>query len=170
MIFLREVSIDDTNDIFEFASDPQVTKYLTWDHHKSSNDTIWAIKNIYLSKKEEHDLPNSFAIVYKETNKVIGIIDFYYDEFKRLTIGYFLNRNYWSKGIMTNALKMMIDKAFNELYADTLYISHDRENIGSKKVILKNNFKYFETQDTYYPFKDKFVTTDYYYLKRTDYK
>lgn len=166
MFYLREVRMEDKEDIFTFSQREIVTEFLSWKPHQSINETEWVIKNLYLSKNK-NGLPNSYAICLNNNNKVIGIIDFHYDEEQRLSIGYFLNNDYWHQGIMTNALGQMIDIAFKELKFNEIYIAHEQGNIGSKKVIIKNGFKYFETKKIYYPNKNKEVLIDY-YIKRND--
>lgn len=164
MFYLREVTINDKDDIFEITSDKEVTRFLHWQPHKDINDTIWSIENIYLNA--EDNLPNSYAICLNNSNKVIGIIDFHIED-KRLSIGYILNKNYWNKGIMTKALSMMLKIAFNELKVSEVYISHDINNKGSENVILKNGFKLFETKAVEQPIKNRSVVMNY-YIKRNE--
>ena len=45
---LRSFTLDDAKDVFEYASDSMVTKYLTWKTHKNIEETINVIKTFYL--------------------------------------------------------------------------------------------------------------------------
>ena len=38
-LFLRALKMSDTDDIFEYASDPEVSKHTFWDTHESIEDT-----------------------------------------------------------------------------------------------------------------------------------
>lgn len=166
--YLREVLLSDAKDIFSFSSLDVVTKYLTWNSHKTIDDTIYAIKNIYF-KKVLDDLPISYAIVDEKLNKVIGIIDFLKDKSDYPEVGYFLNPSYWNKGIMSNALKAIINIGFNELDFNVIGITHMDLNIGSRRVIEKNDFKFIEKINVFLPLKNVNVTCLYYELKRSDY-
>lgn len=167
--YLRTVNIFDANDIFEFASDPDVTRSLTWKTHKVIEETTWVINELYLKKE---NVPSSYAIVDNAKNKVIGIIDFNSSDPKMSNyyqIGYFMNKKYWNQGIMTKALKVLINIGFNELGLEVIAITHEDRNIGSKKVILKNNFKYIKTfENIYFPLVDRHRDVLYYEIRKKD--
>lgn len=167
MIYLREVNINDALDLYEITSDKSVTEYLSWNPHSNISETKSVINNFYLKKLEDYKI-NSQAIVYKENNKVIGIIDVGNTD-DLIQIGYFLNKNYWNKGIMTEALDKFLNILFNKLNYDIIHISHNVLNEGSKYVILKNKFKYLKTDLSYIKIKDTNYKTNYYYLKKEDY-
>ena len=66
MIHLREVKLEDSNELFEICSNPNMTKFLTWDYHKDINETMFVVSNFFLHNKS--DRPNSFVIVENSTN------------------------------------------------------------------------------------------------------
>lgn len=162
MIYLKEVSINDAEDLFLIAKNDNVTKYLTWQSHKDINQTKDVINNFYLTKVNSN-LPNSFGIYLDDLDKIIGIIDFYLED-NYPYVGYFLDENYWHKGIMTEALNKILDIGFNKLNFPVIRISHFEENIGSMRVILKNNFKFINKI-----VKDDNKTTLVYELKKGDF-
>jgi [ribosomal protein S5]-alanine N-acetyltransferase len=43
-LLLRKFTVEDANDIYEYASDPEVAKYVTWNHHQTINDSLGFIK------------------------------------------------------------------------------------------------------------------------------
>lgn len=169
--YLRYVKITDAKDIFEFASDYEVVKYLTWQPHQSIEETKNIINNLYL--KPENNLPPHYVIVDSELNKVIGVISFYSAPAHTPPfphIGYFLSKKYWNKGVMTKALHTVLEIGFNILNFDCIAISHQDNNLASKKVILNNKFKYIRTyQNIYLANLDKFVNTYYYELRKEEY-
>lgn len=167
MIYLREVNIKDANDLYKITSNERVTKYLGWNPHKNIEETKNIITNFYLTKKENLKI-NSQAIVYKENNKVIGIIDL--NKVNDLVeIGYYLSEDYWSQGIMSQALNLFLDIIFNQLNYDFIHISHNILNQGSERVILKNKFTFWKKENRYMKVKNEEVTLKYYYLKKDDY-
>ena len=73
-LILRPFNIDDAQDMFDnWASDSDVTKYLTWNHHTDINQAK-EILNIWIKQYEKPERIN-FGIVLKETNELIGGID-----------------------------------------------------------------------------------------------
>ena len=71
---LRPREISDANEMFSnWANDPEVTKYLTWNPHDNVEVTQ-AIIEKWIDQYEKNERIN-FAIVLKETNALIGGID-----------------------------------------------------------------------------------------------
>lgn len=166
--YLRTVELDDANDIFEFAKIEKVTQFLTWNPHENIDQTKYVIENLYMKKPD--NIPANFVIVNNKDEKVVGVIDFMSGRNENtIEIGYFLNPDYWHQGIMTKALSKMLEIGFKELNYESLYIYHDYDNVGSQKVILKNNFKYLKTIDFEYKLKQTKGRLKEYVIKRDDY-
>ena len=49
-LILRKLSINDDNDMFQYTSNPDVSKYTTWHEHKSLEDTRDFLKRIIKTK------------------------------------------------------------------------------------------------------------------------
>jgi len=142
-IILRPITMEDCNDLFEYANDNEVSKYLPWTPHKDIEESKNVIRR-FLEKPINKNLYVSPAIVYKENNKMIGVCEFVKIDWETLTgsIGYVINRDYWGRGIMTEACGAIIRLGFEYLELEKIVISHLKGNIGSKRVIEKNGFKY----------------------------
>ena len=121
MIELREVKIEDAEQLYETCKDHRVAESLTWYEHESPTVTRFIIRHFFLDK-EKDGIPNSFAIILKETNKVIGIADYHMDG-DLPTVGYFLNYDYWNKGIMSKALDKLLDIGFNQYNFEVIHIN-----------------------------------------------
>ena len=107
-LILRPFELDDAKSMFNnWASDDEVTKYLTWNTHKSIEETK-EILAFWVNQYEKEERIN-FAIVYKENNELIGGIDVVGYLEGVPVIGYNLSRKYWNKGIMTEACKKVIE-------------------------------------------------------------
>ena len=165
MIYLREVSMNDSKRLYEICKNPLVTEYLSWYPHESIEETKFVIEHIYLNK-EKDNLPNNYVICLSENDLVIGIIDFFKDT-QPVEVGYFLDPEYWNKGIMTKALMILLDKGFNEFKLNEIYIRHLSENKGSESVIVKNGFKFIKEELKHYNKFDKMIKS--YKLTRSDY-
>lgn len=159
-LILRPFELDDAESMFNnWASDDEVTKYLTWNTHKSIEETK-EILAFWVNQYEKEERIN-FAIVYKENNELIGGIDVVGYLEGVPVIGYNLSRKYWNKGIMTEACKKVIELLFS-LNHEKIIIEAMVENIGSNRVIQKCGGVYDSTYDDYIPKKEKTATINKY--------
>ncbi len=156
-IYLRAVVYEDYKDMYDYGSDDLVTKTLFWDSYKTVEEAKNAVKEVFLSRPSK-GVPSAYAVVHKETNKMLGTCDIFFVDWEReiAEIGYCLNRNYWGRGYMTKACKAVLDFGFNYLGLNKIVIRHHLGNIGSKRVIEKSGFiykedVYLEKLDTYFP-------------------
>lgn len=160
-LILRKLKEDDAESIFSnWANDPEVTKYLTWNPHTNVEQTK-IILNIWL-KEYENPKTVRYGIVLKDINELIGTIDIvdYVDE--NPEIGYCLSRKYWGNGYMTEAFNALVDYLFDNGYK-TIVIEANEDNIGSNKVIQKVGFKFThkETRPCS-SFKPELITVNWY--------
>lgn len=146
---LRTIKKSDFKDMFEYGSDPEVTKWLNWGPMISPIEAKKSIKEIFFPRIKR-GLPIGYAIVDKKRHKMIGTIDFHakLDTRNAAEIGYCLHHDYWGKGIMTKALSKMIDVGFTHLLYDVIIVKHLHDNYASKRVIEKAGFK-FQYQTPY---------------------
>lgn len=145
-LILRDASVDDAEDMFEYAKLEEVTKYLSWKPHISLKDSE-KILDMLSKEAKEKDSYVLKAIVLKENDKMIGTIDarIFGDGLKDAEFGYCLNPKYWNKGYMSEALKAFIQALHKEHSVENVFGSFERENIASKRVMQKNEMYYYET-------------------------
>lgn len=145
-LILRAWEITDLDDFFEYASVEGVGEKAGWEHHKSKDKSLTILK-MFIEKKKV------FAIVLKENQKVIGSIgieelseelDKDLDNLVGRELGYVLNKDYWNKGIMKEAISKVVDYCFNTLKLNFLMASYFNHNIASKKVLENLNFKFYK--------------------------
>ena len=163
-LLLRPFNIDDASQMYDgWVSDSEVTKYVTWNPHKSIDDTLELLK-IWIKQYEKPERLN-FAIELKETSELIGGIDVvgYLDGIP--VIGYVIARKHWNKGFATEACKALIEYLFSKGF-DTIRIDAIVENIASNKVIEKCGGKYLQTVDEYFNMKDQYVRINQYIVKK----
>ncbi len=131
-IVLRPFVEDDAKGVFEYASDPDVTKYLTWFPHEKIEQSLEAIKLRYINN------PAIFAIIDKDENYCVGCIDIRIDETNsKASFGYCLSRRFWGKGYMSEALSLIIDLSFKTLKLNRVESTHYVGNEASGRVMEK---------------------------------
>jgi len=167
-LILRKLRLEDAEDIFEYASDPEITKYVTWEPHKSIEDSINFIK--YALEKYDKKEAIQWGIVYKENNKVIGTCDILpVTKHFRAEIAYALSRKYWGKGIMTEAVKEVIKFGFERMSLNRIQAMCFSENIGSYRVMEKAGMKFEGTLREQMFIKGKFQDLKLYSVLRREY-
>lgn len=137
-LILRKFEMDDTEDMFNnWASDPEVCKYLSWGPHKD----IEATKKRVMSWVSNYDMDRSYvwAIVLKSKNIVIGSIsvEITNDAALSCEVGYCIGRAYWNRGIMTESLRTVMHYLFYEIGYQRILAKHDILNIASGRVMQK---------------------------------
>ena len=138
-LILRKITASDAEDMFNnWASDSQVTKYVTWKSHKTIEDTK-AVIDFWLIDIDDADVYR-WCIVWKENLQVIGTIDVVNlnEKLETAEIGYCLSRRYWGQGVMTEALKAVIDYLFSKAGLNRIVARHNVNNPASGRVMQKS--------------------------------
>lgn len=145
-LILRDASVDDAEDMFEYAKLEEVTKYLSWKPHISVKDSEKLLEMLGKEAKEKDSYVFK-VIVLKENDKMIGTIDarLFGEWLKDAEFGYCLNPKYWKQGYMSEALKAFMEALHKEHGVENVFGSFERENIASKRVMQKNEMYYYET-------------------------
>lgn len=139
-LHLRYITAADTQRIFDcWASDPEVTKFLTWNAHSSVDVTEKYVRFI-LGEYKKADTYR-WGIVIRETDELIGMIDVVGYHHGAPVVGYCSGRAYWGNGYMTEALRAVTAALFEDGY-DTVVIEAADLNIGSNRVIEKAGFDF----------------------------
>lgn len=136
-LILRRPVMKDAKDIFRYASDPDVARYVLWEPHRSLSETRSFVR--YLRSRIRAGYPSSWVVTLKETGTVIGTIGFiwYSDENRSAELGYSFSREYWNHGYATQALQAVIDSVFRSLPVNRLEAQHDVRNPASGRVMEK---------------------------------
>lgn len=143
-LILRRYVIEDADAMYKnWASDSEVTKFLTWQPHSSVEVSRGIIENWlkeYSDKKYYQ-----WAIVLKANgNEPIGDISVVHmnEDISMVHIGYCLGRAWWRRGIMSEALKAVMDFMFDTVEVNRVESRHDPMNPNSGKVMQKCGMKY----------------------------
>lgn len=143
-LILRRFVGEDADAMYKnWASDDEVTKYLTWPTH-SSPEVSLAIADKWANSYDDETF-YQWAIVLKENgDEPIGSISVVEmkESVSKVHIGYCIGRKWWRKGITSEALKAVMDFLFDEVGANRIEARHDSNNPNSGKVMKKCGMKY----------------------------
>ena len=134
--------LDDAEDMFEYASDPEVSKYTGWYAHNALEDSKLFLN--YVTNSYRNNQVSSWGVVHKVDKKFIGTAGFinWNVEHARAEIGYALARKYWGKGYMTEVVHAIIYFGFSRIMLNRIEARCEIKNIASARVMEKVGMKY----------------------------
>ena len=141
-LILRRFRLDDAEDMYaNWASDPEVTRFLTWPTH-SDVDVSKAVLADWIPKYKDGGFFN-WAMEYKDTGKVIGNISVVrlIESIDAAEMGYCMSRAYWGQGLMPEALRAVMDYLFDVVGLNRVAACHDANNPKSGRVMDKAGMK-----------------------------
>ncbi len=140
---LRRFAFGDAEAMFKnWANDPEVTRFLTWDSHGDIGVSKRVVEQ-WVSEYENKNIYN-WAIELKELGEPVGGISVVNldDANESCEIGYCISQAYWRKGIAPEALKAVIDFLFSEVGMNRIAARHDTKNPASGRVMQKCSMLY----------------------------
>lgn len=140
-LLLRPFIPDDAQQMYEnWASDPEVTRFLTWLPHKSADNT----RALLEGWAKNYANPAYYNWVITMGGVCIGNASIVRqtDEDEVMEFGYCLGRQYWKMGLMSEAVSALTDFLFTEVGANRLVIRHALANPASGRVARKCGFTY----------------------------
>ena len=145
-LILRPFRETDLEDFYAYASVEGVGEMAGWPHHTSMETTRRVLDSFIRGR-------NIFAVVWKETGRVIGSLGLHeswtaekpeYRGLRCVDVGYVLAKAFWGRGLMPEAVKRVIRYGFEECCLDALTVCHFEENDRSRRVIEKCGFRYVD--------------------------
>ena len=142
-LLLRPWEESDAGDLFRYASDPDIGPAAGWPAHKSEEESLNIISNVFCGKE-------AYAVCLKEDGRAIGAIELKID---RLTfrdeksddeceLGFWIGKPFWGQGLIPEASKAMLRRAFEDLNMNKVWCGYYDGNEKSKRVQEKLGFKY----------------------------
>ena len=140
-LVLRVRTVADAEDIFDYASQPEVSYPAGFPPVKTLEDEIYYLEHILPERNQKENLPAGYGIVVKGTDKIVGSVDFNHrHEDDVLELGYILHPDYWGRGYVSEAARVLIDLAFKELNLHKIELSCFGYNLQSQRVAEKLGF------------------------------
>ena len=142
LLLRRFVPLDAAKMYQNWASDDEVTRYLTWEPHQNVFMTLCVLYEWIHHYKDMTYY--QWGIEYQ--GELIGSIGVYNVQNTRAEIGYCLSRAYWGRNIMTEAVQGVIAHLFNCGFSE-LTARFQVENKASGRVMEKCGMTYVDTCD-----------------------
>lgn len=127
---------EDAPAVFDaYASDPQVTRYLTWKPYTEIEPLAEFLETQAQQSINDESL-QAYMICLKDSDSPIGSIGMHFDQ-NRVMFGYVLGKAYWGHGYMTEALRTLLDWAMDQPEIFRAYAFCDVDNPASARVMEK---------------------------------
>ena len=132
---LRPMGTGDAQTVFEtYAQDEQVTRFLTWQPHRSIDETRRYMQACKIAWREGTAFP--WALLRKSDDRLIGSIELRIDQ-HTVEIGYVIARSFWGQGYASEAARSLVDWAYAHPAIYRVWASCDAENMASARVLEK---------------------------------
>ena len=133
-LILRPWREDDEEELYEYASDPEVGPPAGWPPHTSVENSREIIRTVLSA-------PETYAVCLKENGKPIGSIGLHRkdlaekdDEYE---LGYWIGKPFWGQGLIPEASRELLRYAFEDLGMSRIWCGHYDGNAKSRKARLR---------------------------------
>ena len=165
----RKLTDADAPEVLELRGNPEAMHFIPRPLLTSVEEAVDFIKMI--NNKIDDNIDINWAVTEKENDKCIGFMGFYrtQPEHSRTEIGYMILPEYNGKGYVTEAVKTLLDFAFNTLNFHSIEAVIDSRHTASERVLLKNRFeKEAHFKENFY-YNNEFTDTVIYSLLKRNF-
>ena len=141
-LILRALQLSDLDDLYEYASDPGIDRYVPWEHYKNIEEARENL-NEFLAEYEQDGL-GAWGIEHRADKKLIGIINtsIPHPINRRVEMGYTISRAYWGQGLATEAVQALIGFGFEKMKLVRIEAVVLPENLASARVLEKSGMQF----------------------------
>ncbi len=172
-LIIRPFNPNDAHRLHRIVSQKEVMKYLPEDVmslEEVKKLIAWLI-DCYEKNRPDHIIKFTTAVVWKQSELVIGWCGLGPLEFNpaETEIYFGLSKEYWARGLATEAAKAMLHHGFTTIRLDKIVAVVHPQNVASQKVLEKAGLRYlvkYETLPARHSYYDGYL---YYSLPKDDY-
>jgi [ribosomal protein S5]-alanine N-acetyltransferase len=138
---LRWIRAEDVDDFYDVYSNPEVMRYWSTLPLPDKDAASKLINEIQEGIK--HDEMMKWGIALRSSDKLIGSVTLFHIDFthRRAEIGYAQGRAYWGQGYMQEALKAVLNHAFEILNLHRIEADVDPRNAASVRTLERLGFQ-----------------------------
>lgn len=141
-LILRPWQESDADSLYEYAKDPAVGPIAGWPPHRSREDSLYVIRNVFTG-------PECYAICPKETGTPVGAIELKLNGHTDMTerddeceVGCWLGVPFWGRGFVPEAGCELLRHAFEDLNMIAVWYGWYEGNDKSRRVSEKLGFEF----------------------------
>lgn len=167
-LMMRQVRESDDKDMFEYTSNPEITRFLSWEPHTEITQARLYISHLI----ENYQLSTCYAwaIELRDIKKLIGIVRIFDVSFtnKRGELSYILNPAFQGKGFAVEAIRAVIEFCIGQVGLNRIQARCTPANFPSERVIQKLGMRYEGTLRDYWINKGIFTDAKLFALIAVD--
>lgn len=142
-LILRRFTLEDADKMYHnWASDPEVTRFLMWPTHSD----VEATREVLTEWIAAYENPDKYewCIAKKENDEPVGSIGVVHcnEKVSSMEVGYCISKSCWHQGITSEALAAVMEYLLEEVGANRIESRHDPRNPHSGAVMKKCGMKY----------------------------
>ena len=146
-LILRPWELSDAESLYQYANNPQVGPIAGWPVHTSVEHSRDIIKTVLSA-------PETYAVVLKETGQPVGSVGLMIGDKSNIIgipsteceVGYWIGVPFWGQGLIPEAVRKLMQYAFEDLNMEKIWCGYFDGNIKSKRVQEKCGFHYHHTE------------------------
>ena len=136
-LVLRPPMLADAGALFQrVARDPEVTKYLQWAPHPD----VAATRRVITEKLNVGDDERTWAIELRHSGEIIGLASARRPVRHSVEVGYCLGRRWWGKGLMAEALEMLLTALCDDRRVYRVWATCSVDNDRSARLLERAGF------------------------------
>ena len=146
-LLLRRWEDGDADDLYMYAKDPDVGPIAGWPPHRSREESLAVIRSVL-------NAPEAYAVCLKEEGRAIGTVELklfhgdrngFAQNEDECEMGFWLAKPFWGRGIMPEAARELLRRAFVDLGMRKVWCGYYDGNVKSKRAQEKIGFAYVRT-------------------------
>ena len=141
-LILRKMVLNDAEAVFAYASNSEVSRYTLWETHRSIEDSRAFLE--FATQKYENGGEPDWGIVYRGNGWLVGACGLvnWEAEHARAEVGFVLSREYWGRGLMSEAVRAILRFGFERMNLNRIEARCIAENAASARVMEKAGMVY----------------------------
>jgi RimJ/RimL family protein N-acetyltransferase len=136
-VLLRRFELADAPSVYEYGSDPEVTRYLDWGPTRTVTEASQFLEGVLQQYEQGTGLV--LAVVEKSSGRVVGNVALMGMEHsrRRAELGYVLSQACWGRGYVTEAGGLLLCHAFHQLRLEEVIAYVNPANERSRRVLAR---------------------------------
>ena len=143
-LILRPWSENDAEELYKYASDPDVGPPAGWPPHTSVENSREIIRTVLSA-------PETYAVCLKENGKPIGSVGLHRNDLAEkddeYELGYWIGKPFWGQGLIPEASRELLRYAFENLGMSRIWCGYYDGNEKSRRVQEKLGFVFHHTTE-----------------------
>ncbi len=136
---LRNLEPADCQAIIKFANDEAINRHLRFGSISTESGAHEYIAKSLAASRQEPRLSYKLAMTVKPLHEMAGScwLDIEDPDSRNASIGYFVDKKRWGRGLATEMVQALINYGFEQLHLHRIYGNCDAENPATRRVLEK---------------------------------